>query len=160
MDEILRQLGELLLAAIPTVVVFVMLFFAYKLIVHKPLVAVLEERRARTQGAVEKANADIAAAEARTAEYEQRLREARLSIFKKLEARRQQWLQARAAAVAEARAAAEVRVRAARASLEQDVEQAKVTLQAESDTLASQIIRAVLKPALAAEFPVAGGRQS
>jgi len=47
MDEILRQLGELLLAAIPTVVVFLILFFAYKLIVHKPLVAVLDglERR-------------------------------------------------------------------------------------------------------------------
>lgn len=160
MEEILRQLGELLLAAIPTVVVFVMLFFAYKLIVHKPLVAVLEERRARTEGAVEKANADIAAAEARTAEYEQRLREARLSIFKKLEARRQQWLQARAAAVAEARAAAEARVKAARASLEQDVEQAKVTLQAESETLASQIIHTVLKPAFAAGRPMAGGRQS
>jgi len=160
MDEILRQLGELLLAAIPTVVVFVILFFAYKLIVHKPLVAVLDERRARTQGAVEKANADIAAAEARTAEYEQRLRDARLSIFKKLEARRQQWLQARAAAVAEARAAAETRVKAARTALEQDVEQAKVTLEAESETLASQIIRTVLKPALVAGSPVAGGRQS
>lgn len=160
MDEILRQLGELLLAAIPTVVVFVILFFAYKLIVHKPLVAVLDERRARTQGAVEKANADIAAAEARTAEYEQRLRDARLSIFKKLEARRQQWLQARAAAVAEARAAAETRVKAARTSLEQDVEQAKVTLQAESETLANQIIRTVLKPALVAGSPVAGGRPS
>jgi len=160
MDEILRQLGELLLAAIPTVVVFVILFFAYKMIVHKPLVAVLDERRARTQGAVEKANADIAAAEARTAEYEQRLREARLSIFKKLEARRQQWLQARTAAVAEARAAAETRVKAARTSLDQDVEQAKVALQAESETLASQIIRTVLKPALAAGGPVAGGRQS
>jgi len=160
MDEILRQLGELLLAAIPTVVVFLILFFAYKLIVHKPLVAVLDERRARTQGAVEKANADIAAAEARTAEYEQRLRDARLSIFKKLEARRQQWLQARAAAVAEARAAAETRVKAARTSLGQDVEQAKVTLQAEGETLASQIIRTVLKPALVAGRPVAGGRQS
>ena len=160
MDEILRQLGELLLAAIPTVVVFLILFFAYKLIVHKPLVAVLDERRARTQGAVEKANADIAAAEARTAEYEQRLRDARLSIFKKLEARRQQWLQARAAAVAEARAAAETRVKAARTSLEQDVEQAKVTLQTESETLASQIIQIVLKPALAAGSPMAGGRQS
>ena len=160
MDEILRQLGELLLAAIPTVVVFLILFFAYKLIVHKPLVAVLDERRARTQGAVEKANADIAAAEARTAEYEQRLRDARLSIFKKLEARRQQWLQARAAAVAEARAAAETRVKAARTSLEQDVEQAKVTLQAESETLASQIIRTVLKPALATGSPMAGGRPS
>jgi F-type H+-transporting ATPase subunit b len=160
MDEILRQLGGLLLAAIPTVVVFVMLYFAYKLIVHKPLVAVLEERHARTQGAVEKANADIAAAEARTAEYEQRLREARLSIFKKQEARRQQWLQARSAAVAEARAAAEERVKAARASLGQDVEQAKVTLQGESETLASQIIRTVLKPALATEFPVTGGQPS
>ena len=160
MDEILRQLGELLLAAIPTVVVFVILFFAYKLIVHKPLVAVLEERRARTQGAVEKANADIASAEARTAEYEQRLRDARLSIFKKLEARRQQWLQARAAAVAEARAAAETRVKAARTALEQDVEQAKVTLQGESETLASQIIRTVLKPALVAGSPMAGGRPS
>ncbi|MGO9210671.1 MAG: hypothetical protein ACLPXM_10795 [Terriglobales bacterium] len=160
MDEILRQLGELLLAAIPTVVVFLILFFAYKLIVHKPLVAVLDERRARTQGAVEKANADIAAAEARTAEYEQRLRDARLSIFKKLEARRQQWLQARAAAVAEARAAAETRVKAARTALEQDVEQAKVTLQSESETLANQIIRTVLKPALAAGSPMAGGRQS
>ena len=160
MDEILRQLGELLLAAIPTVVVFLVLFFAYKLIVHKPLVAVLDERRARTQGAVEKANADIAAAEARTAEYEQRLRDARLSIFKKLEARRQQWLQARTAAVAEARVAAETRVKAARAALEQDVEQAKVTLQSESETLANQIIRTVLKPALAAGSPMAGGRQS
>src|SRR5271169_4617149 len=159
MDEILRQLGELLLAAIPTVVVFLVLFFAYKLIVHKPLVAVLDERRARTQGAVEKANADIAAAEARAAEYEQRLREARVSIFKKLEARRQQWLQARAAAVSEARAAAEARVKAARTSLEQDVEHAKVTLQAESEALASQIIRTVLKAA-AAGIPLAGGRQS
>ncbi len=159
MDEILRQLGELLLAAIPTVVVFVLLFFAYKLIVHNRLAAVLQERRARTEGAVEKANADIAGAEARTAEYEQRLREARLSIFKKQEARRQQLLQARAAAVSEARAAAEARVKAERASLQQDVEQAKVSLQGEGETLARQIIRTVLKPALAAESPVAGGRQ-
>jgi F-type H+-transporting ATPase subunit b len=160
MEEILRQLGELLLAAIPTVAVFVFLFFAYKLIVHRSLVAVLGERRARTEGAVEKANADIAAAEARTAEYEQRLRDARLSIFKKQEARRQQLLQARATAVAGARAAAEARVKGARASLAQDIEQAKVTLQAEGETLASQIIRTVLKPAVVVGIPVVGGRPS
>jgi len=158
MDEILRQLGELLLAAIPTVVVFVILFTAYKLIVHKPLVAVLAERRARTQGAIEKASADIAAADARTQEYAQRLRDARLSIFKKQEARRQQSLQARAAAVAEARAAAYARVKAARASFEEDVKGAKVTLATESEALADQIIRTILKPAMAAESPVAGGR--
>jgi len=160
MEDILRQLGELLLAAIPTVVVFLLLFFAYKLIVHKPLVKVLSERRARTEGAVEKANADIAAAEARTAEYERRLRDARLSIFKKQEARRQQSLQARSAAVAEARTAADARVKAAQASFGQDVEHAKVSLQAESEALASQIIRAVLKPAVASGVSLAGGPQS
>ena len=152
MDEILRQLGELLLASIPTVVVFVLLFFAYRLIVHKPLVAVLAERRARTEGAVEKANADIAAAEARTAEYEQRLRDARMSIFKKQEARRQQLLQTRAEAVTAARAAAEGRVKTARVSLEEDVRSAKAALASESEALALQIIQTVLKPAA-----VAGG---
>ena len=157
MDEILRQLGDLLLAAIPTVVVFLVLFYAYRLIVHKRLVAVLAERRARTQGAVEKANADIAAAEARTAEYEQRLREARLSIFKKQEARRQQLLQGRATAVAEARTAADAHVKTARTSLEKDVEQAKVTLQTESESLASKIIQTVLKQAGAAGLPNPGG---
>ena len=160
MDEILRQLGELLLAAIPTVVVFLLLFFSYKLILHNRLPSVLDERRARTEGAIEKAKADIAAAEARTAEYEQRLREARLAIFKKQEARRQQLMQARAEAAAEARAAAQGRVKAERASFAQDVEKAKGDLQSESEGLATQIIRAILKPALAAESPVAGGRQS
>ena len=145
MDEILRQIGELLLASIPTMVLFLVLFFAYTLMVHKPLVAVLNERRARTQGAVEKANADIAAAEARTAEYEQRLRDARLAIFKKQEAHRQQLLQARGAAVAEARAAADAQVKTARAALEKDVEQVKVTLQAESEALAGKIIQMVLR---------------
>jgi F-type H+-transporting ATPase subunit b len=160
MEEILGQLGELLLAAIPTVVLFLILFFAYRQIVHKQLVAVLAERRARTEGAVEKANADIAAAEARTAEYEQRLREARLSIFKKQEASRQQLLAHRSQAVAEARAAADKRVKAARTGLQQDVEHAKRLLESESEALADQIIQTILKPALAAETPVAGGRPS
>ena len=160
MDEILRQLGELLLAAIPSVVVVGILFLAYKLIVHQRLVVVLDERRARTEGAVEKANADIAAAEARTAEYERRLRDARLSIFKKQEARRQQSLQARAAAVAEARAAADARVKAAWAALEQDVQSAKVTLEAESAARATEIIRTILKPAMAAESSMLSGRPS
>ena len=156
MDEILRQIGELLLASIPTIVLFLILFLAYAVIVHKPLVSVLNERRARTQGAVEKANADIAAAEARTAEYEQRLRDARLSIFKKQEARRQQLLQARASAVAEARSAADAHVKTARAALEKDAEQVKVTLQAESESLASKIIQTVLR-AGAAGSPNPGG---
>ena len=70
----LGQLGGLLLGSVPTIIFIVLLYLhLYVAVVHKPLVAVLAERRSRTEGAVEKARADIAKAEARTAEYEQRL---------------------------------------------------------------------------------------
>jgi F-type H+-transporting ATPase subunit b len=88
MDETLRQIGELLLGAVPTVIFFLLLFGLYTVFVHRPLTRVLAERRARTQGAIEKAQADVAAAEERAAEYEQKLRDARLKLFKALEARR------------------------------------------------------------------------
>jgi len=116
-------------------------------VVHKPMVKVLAERHSRTEGAIEKARADIAQAEARTAEYEQRLREARMTVFKSQEARRQLALQARAAAVAEARAGAQGQVEKARAAIEQDKVAAQTGLQAESGKLAAAIIRTVLQPA-------------
>ena len=81
----------------------------YTTVVHKPLIKVLAERHSRTEGAIEKARADIAQAEARTAEYEQRMREARMTVFKSQEAHRQLAVQARAAAVAEARNRAQAR---------------------------------------------------
>ena len=88
MDETLRQLGGLLLGSVPTIILLVLLDALYTTIVHKPLRRVLDERRSKTQGAVEKSRADIAAAEARTSEYEQRLREARATLFRAQEARR------------------------------------------------------------------------
>ena len=120
MDEILGQLGGLLLGSVPTVIFIVLLYGIYTSVVHKPLVKVLADRRSLTEGAIEKARADIAQAEARTADYEQRMREARMAIFKSQEARRQQALQARAAAVAEARRRAQAQVEQARAAIEQD----------------------------------------
>ena len=147
MDEILGQLGGLLLGSVPTIIFIVLLLGIYTAVVHKPLVKVLAERHSRTEGAIEKARADIAQAEARTAEYEQRLREARMTVFKSQEARRQLALQARAAAVAEARAGAQGQVEKARAAIEQDKVAAQTGLQAESGKLAAAIIRTVLQPA-------------
>ena len=148
MDETLRQVGELLLGSIPTIIFMVLLYGIYRAVVHKPLVKVLAERRSKTEGAIEKARADIAAAEARTAEYEQRLREARIAVFKNQEALRQQALQARAAAVAEARNRAQAQVEQARAAIEKDKVAAQVGLEAESGKLAAEIIRIVLRPAM------------
>jgi F-type H+-transporting ATPase subunit b len=147
MDEIAKQLGGLLLGSVPTIIFVVLLFGIYTAVVHKPLVKVLAERRSMTEGAVEKAQADIAQAEARTAEYEQRLREARMTVFKSQEARRQKALQVRAEAVAEARTRAQEQVEQARAAIEQDKAAAQTGLQAESGKLATEIIRTVLQPA-------------
>jgi F-type H+-transporting ATPase subunit b len=146
MEQTLHQLGGLLLGAVPTVILLGTLYILYTFLVYRPLSAVLAERRSRTEGAMDKARADIAAAEARTADYEQRLREARLKVFKNQEARRQQAIQSRSQAVNQARARAQEQVKQARASMEADMQQAMAKLQADAARLASDIVRTVLRP--------------
>jgi F-type H+-transporting ATPase subunit b len=147
MDQTLHQLGELLLGAIPTVILLALLYALYAAIVHKPLQRVLAERRAKTEGAVEKSRADIAAAEARTAEYEQRLREARATVFRAQEARRQAAQQARSNALNEARNKAQAQVQAAKQAIEADRVAAQAGLQKDAAALAEEIVRRVLQPA-------------
>ena len=150
MDQTLRQLGGLPLGSGPTVILLTLLYILYTTIVHRPLRRVLDERRSKTEGAIEKSRADIAAAEARTSEYEQRLREARATVFRAQEARLKAVADARAAALHEARAKAQVQVQAAKADIEKDREAAQSGLQAEAQTLAIEIMRRVLEPAGAA----------
>jgi F-type H+-transporting ATPase subunit b len=151
MDETLRQLGELLLGSVPTVVLLALLYALYAAIVHKPLGLVLAERRRRTQGAIEKSKADIAAAEARTSEYEDRLRAARAAIFRTQEARRKAALDARHAALHQARETAQAEVQSAKAGIDQDRGAAQSALQGEAQTLAKEIVRRVLEPVSAVE---------
>ena len=160
MEETLRQLGGLLLGSVPTIVLFLILYVAYRTLVHGPLEKVLAERRARTEGAMEKARADIAAAEARTAEYENRLREAKVGVFKAQEARRQRLMQTRAAAIAEARAHADALVKQNKSALAQDVEQSKVGLQTEAERLAGEIIHSILRQAKPHNSPRVGRNEN
>src|SRR6202167_2292140 len=117
MDETLRQLGGLLLGSVPTIILMALLYFFYTVIVHKPMRRVLDERRSKTEGAIEKSRADIAAAEARTAEYEQRLREARAAVFRVQKTRRKAALNARTAALNEARSKAQAQVQSGKAGI-------------------------------------------
>jgi F-type H+-transporting ATPase subunit b len=147
MDRMLVQLGGLLLGAVPTSLMLLLLYILYTVLVHNPLKKVLAERRGKTGGAIEKARADIAAAEARTSEYEQKLREARAVVFKRQDARRKEALDIRAKAVADARAHAQQQISDARAALTKDADTAKASLQAEAGRLATDIVRTVLRPA-------------
>ncbi len=157
MDQTLKQLGQLLLGSIPTIVFLVLLYIFYRFLVHAPLAKVLAERHNLTDGAVQKARADMAAAEAKTAEYEHKFREATLAVFKAQEERRQAIVRAREAAVAAARAQAQQQVNAAKAALEQDKAVAQSQLQTEGERLANDVIRRVLQPMSFGPSASAGG---
>ncbi len=156
MDNTLRQVGELLLDAIPTVVILLLLYALYQNLVRKPLERVLAQRRERTEGAVLKARADVAAAESRTQEYEQKLRDARLAVFKAQEAKRNLAQQARNEALTEARNRAQQQIRDARLALDKDMAEARTSLQGDVERLSGEIIRTILKPA--GSTPALGGR--
>jgi F-type H+-transporting ATPase subunit b len=158
MDQILKQLGELLLGAVPTVVLLLLLYALYHVLVHRPLQRVLGERHARTEGAVQKARADIAAAESKTAEYEQKLRDARTAIYKAQEGRRKAADSARAHAVGEARTRAAAKVAAARKLIEDEAERAQMTLRAQAEPLANEIVATLLRSAEVNQRPVFGGQ--
>ncbi len=149
MQEIIQQVGALLVGAIPTLILFILLVLAYQYLVQGPLSRTLRERKARTSGAVEAASRAIDAAEAKTAEYANKLRQARLEVFKVREQRLHQWAQERDAVLDVARKAAGARVQQAKAAMEAEVAAARQSLAASADQLAEQVVRAIL--------PAAGG---
>ena len=144
MDEILHQLEPLLLGSVPTMIIFILLVFAYKFLVHDPLLRILAERRSRTQGAIEKAHAAIAAADARAQEYEARLRAARTEIFRAREQRVQHWNAERDRALESARQVARERVHTAKMALDQQAQSAKQQLDHAAADLAADILKAIL----------------
>lgn len=149
MQEIFQQLGALFIGAVPTILLFLVLLLAYQFLVQGPLTATLKERRARTEGAQENALKAIAQAEAKVAEYADRLRQARGEVFRTREARVKQWNAERDAALDAARKAAGLKVNQAKAELEAEAAQARAAIQASAGDLARQVARAVL--------PVAAG---
>lgn len=144
MDQILNQLGGLVLGSVPTMILFLLLVLTYGLLVRRPLDRILAERRSRTTGAVEQARASISAAEAKTADYEERLRRARAEIFAEREQRLKQWSNERDQALAEARAITADKVKAGKAEIDQSVTIARRQIEEMSSELSEQILRAVM----------------
>ena len=144
MQEIIQQVGTLLLGSVPTILLFIVLVLAYQFLMQGPLTAILKERRARTVGAVEDAHRAIAQAEARAAEYAAKLRQARAEVFKMREARVKQWGAERDAALDATRKAAGQKVSQAKAELEAEAAHARQSIQASAGELANQVVRAVL----------------
>ena len=144
MQDIIHQLATQFLSAVPTALLFIVLVISYQFLVQGPLAAMLAKRRALTEGAMDDARKAIAQAEAKAAEYSEKLRQARAEAFKVREQRIRQWNAERDAALDTARKSAGDKVRQSKMSLEAEVESARTTIQASISDLAGQAVRAVL----------------
>ena len=144
MNETLQQLRGLLLGSVPTIFLFFLVVIFYQFLVYRPLMRVLNERRERTEGAIEQAHAAIAAAAAKTQEYEAQLRAARARIFQARQKKQEEWNHARDRAIAEAHEAAQRQIEDAKAALQVQSNAARQTIEASVDDLAGEILRAIL----------------
>jgi F-type H+-transporting ATPase subunit b len=144
MEETLRQLGGILLRAVPTFILVVLLHLYLKFIFFKPLERVLRQRYEATEGARKLAEEGIARASQKAAEYEAALRAARAETYKEMEQLHRKLQEDRAASVKEARAEADAAVVHAKAAVAAEVEALKKNLGAESDALADRIASKIL----------------
>ena len=133
-----------MLGAIPTMLLFVVLVTAYQILVQRPLRRTLAERRALTEGAIENAHKAIAQAEAKAAEYSEKLRLARAEIFKMREQRAKQRNAERETALDAARKATGAKVNQAKVEIDGEAERARQVIQGLAGELANQVVQAVL----------------
>jgi F-type H+-transporting ATPase subunit b len=139
MDATLHALGQILLGALPTLLIVLILHFYLKAVLFKPLEKILHERKKATEGAREAAALSLERAGRKAAEYEESLRVARNEIYREHEEVRRQWREEHAAKLAEARQHADKLVVEAKAKLESEVGEVKAGLEQQARDLAREI---------------------
>jgi len=145
MGDTFHALGQILLNAVPTVILLLVLYLYAKYMFFKPMGKVLRQRYEATEGSRKMAEEALERAAARTAEYEVALRAARSEVYQSQEVLHRQLQESETAQLTVARQAADAAVEEARAQLALDVEQAKAALGRESDALAAQITESILR---------------
>lgn len=144
MDKTLHDLGGIVLNALPTFVLVLILSFFVRILYLKPLDKLLAERSRLTEGARQAAADSLKSADSKIAEYQQALRNARNEIYKE-QAEFLQKLHAEQAELAKAaRLESEARVAEIKLSIAKEADTARENIEAQADTLASQIADAIL----------------
>ena len=156
MSDLIQQLGGLVLGSMPTILLFLVTLAAYRLLVHTPLTKILRERYAKTQGAIEHAEAAVAAAEKKTAEYEERLRTARAEVFHEIHNRLEKIHLESELALAQARAAAQEKTATARIAIEGNMEAARLELDGLIGELSTEILKRILPASIPSSHEQAG----
>jgi F0F1-type ATP synthase membrane subunit b/b' len=145
MQEIVHQLGELFLQAVPTVLIILLFYFILRAIFFKPLLAVMAERDARTVGAQKAAELAQAAAIEKAKQYQDALKQARGQVYAEQEAARKKVLDEHAAAIKAARAAATTQVAAGKTRIAGELAAARREMETTVVQLSTEIARRILQ---------------
>lgn len=144
--EILHQLGQLFLGAVPTIILVLIFYFFLRWAFFTPILKAMAERESRIAGARTEAAAVEAEAKQEMDAYGEALRKARAEIYAEQEAARQAALDERAQLLKAMRARTQEDVEAAKGRIAADTAAAKAEIEAQTPVLADEIARAVLKP--------------
>jgi F0F1-type ATP synthase membrane subunit b/b' len=145
MQQIVHQLGELFLQAVPTVLIVLAFYLVMRALFFKPLLAVMAEREARTMGARKAAAAAEASAAEKVKQYQEALRKARAQVYAEQEAARKKVLDERATRLKEARAKAAEEVASAKEHVARELADALREMRSTVEQLAAEIARRVLQ---------------
>jgi F-type H+-transporting ATPase subunit b len=145
MSDLVHQLGELFLRAVPVAVIVLLFYIIMRSIFFQPLLKVMAERDARTVGAQKAAEAAQAAAAEKVRQYEEALRQARAKVYSEQEADRRKLMDERATMLKEARGKADAEVNSAKERVAGEFAGAKNEIENVTAQLAAEIARRVLQ---------------
>jgi F-type H+-transporting ATPase subunit b len=123
---------------------FLILVFILNRILFRPVGRVLDERQTLTEGATNEARAARRTYDARLAEYEANIRQARAESYKRSEQERAAAVEERRHLIDEAKLHAHEQIEDAKREIEQQVVHARAALESESRQIAERISRTVL----------------
>jgi F0F1-type ATP synthase membrane subunit b/b' len=143
--EILKQLGGLFLAAVPTAILVFFFYLFLRWAFFAPITRVMAERGKRIEGARREAEELRKSAQEETREYQDVMRKARAELFRKQEMARRAALDERGAAIQQARQRANEEIQVAKGRIRAEIETARAELEISTTQLAAEIARAILQ---------------
>lgn len=151
--EILHQLGDLVVQALPTVVIVFLFYFFMRAVFFGPLQRAMDERARRIDGAKAEAAAAQAAAREELDRYHDALKKARAEVYLEQESERQAVLDERAKLLRTLRARTLEMVQEAKARIDAESQTARAEIEKQTPVLAGQISKMILERST----PSAGG---
>jgi len=158
--EIVNQLGDLFLAAVPTVIIVFLFYLFMRWSFFEPMARMFSERHKRAEGARSEAESTLVAAHEKERFYSDTVKKARGEIFVEQEAQRRRTLDQRQATITAARTTAQTALQEAKKEIAAEVKAARVQMERSSGDLANEIAEAVLagRPSGPGSSPGRGAR--